>query len=517
MIKSTNAKFHKSIVLYILGLLVLLNRFFILKEFNFQYTGTDDLVFWQAAVDYSQGIFHEPYFYGQDYNFALESILAVPLLLIGIPAFIALPLVSSFVGIFPFFVFAIALFRKGFTNDAFLFLLIPLAMPIEYDIITSVSRGFTSGLFFCSFLIFPLLSPTKIKSFIILGLAVSFGYIFNANSLILSFPICLYLLFKNYKSPYFYLLGLAATIPAFLILYFSKEFYVNHPEFLTHSMWGLDFKFARVVYGLSHLDDFFRYLTPVLWSGNWLVLLIILFLAIATLKKNWKKGVSLLLNLLFIVVLLGITKIHDDAGVIFLSSTRMFLAIPLLFGVALFWTKKDFIDENKLRLIIFTVGISVFLVKISSYETVIKEHTEETNYGAIAIKKIDDLKVECSEINEIATHYDVDLLVFIPNYRYNTPYMISYNLGCSIIEEQMASSVMSTYERRTWVFEKEKNTARKTVLLYNLNIDETKEYDKFIEYEFIKGKPNMVLVRNNDKTLFELSKVFDFRLMRSTY
>src|SRR5690554_1879051 len=90
MFISTYQKHQQILTFYLLGILVFVNRFLILKLFNLEYVGSDDLIFWQAAVDYAQGIFHEPFFYGQDYNFALEAILAAPLINWGVPVDIAL-------------------------------------------------------------------------------------------------------------------------------------------------------------------------------------------------------------------------------------------------------------------------------------------------------------------------------------------------------------------------------------------------------------------------------------------
>jgi len=517
MVIPTFSKYQKHIVFFFLGLLVLLNRFLVLKAFNFQYTGSDDLIFWQAAVDYSHGIFHEPFFYGQNYNFAFESILAAPLIIIGVPVFIALPIISSIIGIFPFLLFSIVLFRRGYTIDSYLFLLIPLALPIEYDIITSISRGFTSGLFFCSFLIFPLLSPTKVKSFIILGFSVSLGYIFNANSLILSFPVCLYLFFKNYKNPAFYLVCIVTSIPALFIHYISEQFYVHHPEYLVHTMWKLNYSFQLMIADISHLDNFFRYLTPLYWGGNWLVLLILLLLSIFLIKRNWKKGLSILLGVVFTIVTLGINKINDDIGVIFLSSTRMFLALPLFLGLALFWTKKERVKENKLKLIILTLAISIFIVKVSCYSSVVAKHTKRTIYGPVAIKKLDDLTRECSEIEKITSKYKIDLVVFIPSWSQSVPSVEFYNYGCPILQENTTSSIMNIYERRTWVFEKEKIAVRKNVLLFNPDIEAIDTYKKVLDCEIIHRNPTMILIKNNDKSLQELSEIVGFLLKRNTY
>ncbi len=61
-----------------LCLLLLLHRWNVLHEFGFQYPDSDQAIMWQGAVDFAQGIFHEPRFYGQDYNTMIESLFAVP-------------------------------------------------------------------------------------------------------------------------------------------------------------------------------------------------------------------------------------------------------------------------------------------------------------------------------------------------------------------------------------------------------------------------------------------------------
>src|SRR6187551_3355709 len=143
---------RNKIVFLLLSGLVLADRILLLINFSFRYTGSDDLIFWQAATDYMHGIFHEPYFYGQDYNFMLESVFAIPLLALGIPHYIALPVSSAFISLFPFFFFARILYKRNYLIESFVFLVIPLLLPIEYGILTSVTRGFVSGLFFSAFL-----------------------------------------------------------------------------------------------------------------------------------------------------------------------------------------------------------------------------------------------------------------------------------------------------------------------------------------------------------------------------
>jgi hypothetical protein len=506
-------------ILILAGLIILniINKYFILKDFGFKYTGNDDLIFWQSAADYARGIFHEPYFYGQNYNFMIESVLAVPLILPGIPFNISLPLSTTLIGAFPFLFFSIILFKNGHTISSYLFLLILLTLPVEYDLLTAMSRGFVNGIFFCSFLIFCLLKPQAKSSFVLLGFAVSFGYIVNPNSLIFSFPVCLYLLFINYKRASFYMLTIVCALPALAIHYFSQQFYVKNPEYIAHWMWTLDFSFERLADGFSHLDKFFSYLTPVFWKGNWIVLLVILIIGAVLFNRDRKRGLSIILSVLFILILMGINKINDDMGIIYLSSIRMFLAVPLLLGLSVFWSNKFFVNMDKWKLIIICVALSVFFVKISVYRSIINIHTQKTNFGPVAIKKTDELKSDCSELYLIASKNNVDLIVYIPNGNLNVPAMAFFNYGCPILEKNMPATIMNVYEKRSWVFEREKRISRESVLIINHIPGNPEEIKNKINFEIIENNPVIILIKDNNKTLQELSEIFNFDLKRHTY
>ena len=145
--------------------------------FSFNYTGSDDVVFWYGANQFSSGQFIEPYMYGQNYNFMLESLLSVPLISAGVPYNISLPLTTCILGIFPYFIFSLAFYRKEKKEIAFVFVAILLLLPIEHGMLTSMSRGFVSGLFFLSLLAWPVISPNGLKNILLLSIGSSFAFI----------------------------------------------------------------------------------------------------------------------------------------------------------------------------------------------------------------------------------------------------------------------------------------------------------------------------------------------------
>lgn len=252
------------------GLIILLvtSKLISLLNISFVFTGGDDLVFWQMAKDYGKGIFKEPFMYGQNYNYAIESFFSVPLLKLGVPYQYALPIATTALGIFPFVMFGYGFLKKEMFLASYLWLVIPIAMPIEYDIMTTITRGFINGLFFTGFLVFPLLSVHKSKSFILFGFCAALGYVTNPNSLVFSFPIGVYLFLQNFKNYKFYVLSLLSALPILILFYFSKQFYVDNPEYKVHSMWELTYSFQRIQETFTRFERAFKYLTPVFWFAN---------------------------------------------------------------------------------------------------------------------------------------------------------------------------------------------------------------------------------------------------------
>ena len=77
---------------WVVVLLSVLDRCHLLS-ITMGYASDDLTVVWMAARDYAQGIFHEPFFYGQDYGVMLEALLAAPFVRLGADPAVAVPVV----------------------------------------------------------------------------------------------------------------------------------------------------------------------------------------------------------------------------------------------------------------------------------------------------------------------------------------------------------------------------------------------------------------------------------------
>jgi len=281
-------------------------------------------------------------------------------------------------------------------------------------------------------------------------------------------------------------------------------------------MWKLNYSFKTLITSFSHLDNFFSYLTPVIWIWGWLVILILIILGVFLFVKDKKKGLSVFAGVIFIIASLGINKVNDGMNTIFLSSARMFLGIPVLFGLSLVWAKEYLpVKDMYWKFSILLICSTLFFVKVSFYKPVIRQHTLYENFGPVAIKKAKQLQCECYAINNIAQKYNVDLIVFIPDWKRNVPYMEFYNYGCPLLEKNFTRTLMNSYERRTWVYHQERNAIRRNILLYGyVDMDLLHQID---DKNIISIDPETNVVKNNTLQTKTLLKLLNISLKQNDY
>mgnify|MGYP003345891466 FL=1 len=134
---------------------------YVIFNYNLTAIDSDQPYMWIGASDFAKGEFHEPRYYGQDYNTFMEALFAVPLLWLGYPVNYSVPIATHFIFIFPYFFTAFYLFYSGRNIHSLLVLSVLLCMTEQFDVLTSLPRGFVTGLFFCSFYIEKFIRKTR--------------------------------------------------------------------------------------------------------------------------------------------------------------------------------------------------------------------------------------------------------------------------------------------------------------------------------------------------------------------
>jgi hypothetical protein len=111
------------------------------------------------------------------------------------------------------------------------------------------------------------------------------AYSINANSVVLSIPICLLFFLKNYQNKNFYIYGFLGMILGFLVHFLIARFYINHPFSVLHT-YKMEFSLELFTDGLYHLDRFFNFIVPVFWHHGWLLVLSFLPIAFVFYKNH---------------------------------------------------------------------------------------------------------------------------------------------------------------------------------------------------------------------------------------
>ncbi|MBL7933777.1 MAG: hypothetical protein JNL60_17875, partial [Bacteroidia bacterium] len=157
------------------------------------YTDSDQPNMWLAAVDFSEGRFYEPRYYGQAYNTNMEALFAVPLLWLNVPVYYALPVVTHLIALFPLFFIGLYLYAKKRVWNAAIILGLSLCFPLGNDMLSSLPRGFVTGLFFIGFFVTSMLEPRKLSFVFINTLLAVLAFFASPNTLLVSAPFLFFL------------------------------------------------------------------------------------------------------------------------------------------------------------------------------------------------------------------------------------------------------------------------------------------------------------------------------------
>ena len=474
-------------------LLVIVFRYIVLLKFGFAYTDSDQTIMWFGLKEYAEGVFHEPRFYGQSYNSMLEALIVVPLYKFGIPAHKCLPFVTSAMALFPYIIISLFTFFKKSKEMAVVIISIPLLLPVEYSLITTIPRGFVTGIFITSFGCIFLFYPKSKWSFLILSFAGVLGFSVNSNSTLLFLPCIMYLFLENLKNKQFYLYTSIGLILGFSIHFLSNYFYILHPFYDLHKM-ELFYSFEAIVKGIKKLDIFFNDVTPVFWDKGFLVLFMFLILGFLLLrKKDYVKAFTVIVIPIIIIFTLGISKVHDGTNRIFYSYSRMYLTVPVLLGVSLSF----FNVKNSKLLFAYLILPVVFLIcQIYSLDSAIKLALSPSNDDKVAIATIDVFNDKCNHLNNICKTYKVELVIII-----NDPSCDFYNYGCAVSLSDFPKTLRPPYERRTWRLLEDEKKVYKNILIVDITRNPLTNADIVKE---IPNESGLFLLENNMRCVGDL-------------
>jgi hypothetical protein len=348
--------------LLLLGLLALIlhDRLALARRFLFVYGDEDQTLLWYAAQDLLHGRIPEPCFYGQAFSSCLEAYLAVPLLWAKMPPWSALPVVTIFLGLLPFLMIALAAWRRRRPGLAGLTLLIPLALPVRYAMLTGMPRGFVPGLalaiFPCLWLLepptaspLPLAPPRPrpawrdVLRFFGIGLLSVLALTINPNCSLLLAGALAYALATRLRHAAFWLYAsLGALVGSLYPLGIFFFYYKFHDDYRLYHREG------QLAWSATAWREFGQQLAVPFWdflpidlpyaAAGWFLgscfAAILLYLL---LTRRFAAALATLAVVGFTLFSLGFARVHEGRSSVFFGYARMYLALPVLPPLLLLW------------------------------------------------------------------------------------------------------------------------------------------------------------------------------------
>lgn len=434
---------------YVYLLLILTTRICIYFEYNIQIIDTDQPYMWLGATDYAKGLFYEPRYYGQDYNTFFEAFCAIPLLYFNIPVYKALPIISNVLSLFPFLFMAIYLHLKNQKIYALLILSILICLPIQYDLLNTLPRGFVTGLFFSSFYILSIVNPQSLFLIFLNTAFAVLGYYINQNSIIVSVPFLFYLFLIHKRDKTYYYVSGTALLLAYPIDLFFNAFYRHHPDYVCQSTFNT-FSFSNFSKSIQHLDERFQHISFFIPHQSYTLIFVFILLGILLFKQNQKAFLSFLLFIGLILFSFSASKVSDGSKWVFMSFSRMFLGIPILLG--LFFSLVKF-DLKKIYFPVILIPLFFSIYKIKNLKTQLDKEDQRTIAQGVRVLSIKS----CIEMNNFyktkCKENGCNFLLVSSTFWLNT---IVSTAGAAL-DKDYPETQETRFEKRYWIRNKNKN------------------------------------------------------------
>ncbi|MBU1720471.1 MAG: hypothetical protein KKA07_15515 [Bacteroidetes bacterium] len=429
----------------------------------------------------------------------LEALLATPLLWMNVPVYIALPITTSFIALFPFVFLALFLRKKGSNFWACLCLVIPVLMPIQYSFLTTIPRGFVQAHFFAPLLFIPLFYQQSKRNVTILYFGSAICLVANQSSLFLVLPVFLFVYTYHFKSTAFYL-KIIFVLPIIICDYFAKYYYKIHPEKVLHGLSGLRLDGQTFVDSFTNANHF-ENLFPFFSSWGIVYPLFFLFLVIIARVKSMRNEfifvLSILILLLISLAIPRVQTIYPNGGVFF-SPSRLYLYLPILLIIASYLIFKKFVPKKILVYSLLVLCGITFLAKNLRIQIEVKNAINET---AFPVAKNQDLITRAIKIEHLTEKYEIDLIVHANDAGWNyvfDSYAFNPLTQSKNRNNKNIISVNLNGDRRTWLYSNSIHC--KQILFNGIDIDESllEEFD----HEFINS--DQMIIKDNRLNTNEL-------------
>lgn len=488
-------EFLLNLVFYLFAAALVATRIVLLLELNVKHVDSDQPFMWQGAVDYAQNLFYEPRFYGQNYNTFMEGLFAVPLLWLDVPVYYAVPIATHLIFLFPVLFTAFYLFAKKKKANAILFLAAILCLPLGYDVLNGIPRGFVTGMFFTSFLIVSLFNPEN-KNYVLLNMVfTAIGFFANPNVALVSAPVMFYLFLHNYKNKWFYFYALVTLLLMLLLNWLFNGFYTKHPDYVLLAInyhISPEYFFQNIV----DLDSVFGHVSYFFEGKSFAILIVLFVFPFLMWRYNKKAAWAFLFFLLIVVLSFFSGKTREGGNWPFYSFSRMYLGIPIF--VALF-SSFIVLRRNWLMPLCVSLTLCFSVFKALTFRSTLDGYLDSNKWLGVRLIKMDDIMNSVTFYRDQCKAHNVNHLVVSNVFWLNT-YVVN---GGPALFADYPITMDSKAERRYWIREelKHKVVERFIFISAKREIDPLMKTDKF-EVEDLDGY-GMLLIKNNKATMEE--------------
>lgn len=452
-------------------LLTIIERAYVLAVFGFRYIGIDDALIQQVAIDYGHGIFREPFLYGQNYNPMLEAVLAAPFVRLGAAPWIVLPIITSVLGLLPFWSFSLFALKKHAPAAALVLAVFPLLLPIEWGLISTMPRGWVHGLAGLALMpwLFQLRNPWLRHGSTAL-IAVTCVLI-NANAAPIVAGALVWLALRDGRMPSFWISNMAAMAAGYALHSWALAWYQVRPGSVIHPLNAADLAFdpALLKDAVLHLNTHVLHLHPF-GSMGWLNAVLIIAVGIVLFRRDERcTTIAILLALSVMLIGLGLPKLHEGCASVFFPKSRMLLGLPLLTAVCVAMLLRDAVVSRRAAALLLPLTIVGLFLKSSRVQAHVNREMARQECAWVREEPLSVIRGQCEIIAETAFTYGCDLIVPVrwPGIKEDhrshfTAHFTCY--ACAQLVHGFPDVYGAGFDRRSWIRDAHDRTGQGRVL-----------------------------------------------------
>ncbi len=484
----------QGITLIIIIAILIFYKTWVLNSFGLKFYDSDEAIMSCGAYDYSRGDFHTPGFYGQSYNPMFESLVAVPFLWMGLKAYIVLPFISSLLSLSPYIILTWLTYRRGLYATSLIILAIPFALPVEYDFITSLSRGWVGGIFVASLAFFSLSGEGSRFKYSWFGFISILAFLIGSGSIFILVPTFIFFAFIHYKESKFWIYLLIGAIPALVIVGLFFSFYLGHPNENLHKI-ELVISLNNLYKGLSMMVELFKNVTLMMIPPIMLYLVIPVISAIWFIyKRKYPEVLAIIGFLIVFLFSLTMSKVYDGTDSVFYSYSRAFLGLPIVLGLLLsrFELKAVSVYSYLPAILVGFLAYKAYLFPVAIAEA-------QKSDSVVTVADIDIFLNDSHKLSQLCKEKKVDLVVVNNHWFYD-----HFTYGSPSIEANFPLTLRPAYERRTWRLKEESKKINKTILLIDRGRDISQ--DSTLNISAVPNFEGYFIISNNQTNTIDLLK-----------